>query len=203
MPPVHAAPEPAVRSGALTGGAPPGDPRRGGAARQRRLCATTATVLIFAASLAATAIPPDSWLAAPFAMLEPSAVPAGGPLWRVGGRALDLELVVRMHTGAASTLEGVLLPSLAVFWPPERFGRLRLVWDDVESDGNASARVDAAYPALVSSSFVGDRRALGGGPLAGYHIQQYDTFWFDRWSNATFIGVADADGACVRPPARA
>ena len=125
-----------------------------------------------------------------------------GPAWAARRRGpLDLELVTRTHSAGERMLRGVLLRSLVAFWPPERFGRLVVVLDDEPDDRALGASLEVEQPRLVRAAFANRTLLSKGFPsIRGYHMQQYDTFWMDVFSAATFVGVVDVDSLLVSPP---
>ena len=125
-----------------------------------------------------------------------------GPAWAVRRRGpLDLELVVRAFAGRKRMLRGVLLRSLVAVWPPERFGRLVVLLDDTHADRVLGTALSNEQPRLVRAAFVNRTfPSKGVASIRGYHMQQYDTFWMDAFSAATFVGVVDADSLLVTPP---
>ena len=132
-----------------------------------------------------------------------------GPTWGSRCPRYDMELVCRVNGAADRMLRGALLASLRIYWPPERFGRIALVFDD-ESDGDVqvAAQITKDYTPLVRT-LQANRSLLdiGGGPVRlehnkphGYNMQQYDTMHMDLFSEATYVGIVDSDSLLVTPP---
>lgn len=130
-----------------------------------------------------------------------------GPAWVASRkRANDLQLVARVYRKSEQMLRGVLLQGLRVFWPPERFGTITLVFDEDAEDRVLARTLLNQYPSLIGNAVFVNRTDVdqGGGPDTqapghGYHAQQYDSMWMDRYSSAAFIGIVDSDALLISP----
>ena len=78
-------------------------------------------------------------------------------------------------------LRSVLLSSLSVYWPPERFGKVIVAWDESDADREAAERVQNEYSGFVRC-IVANRSLIdvhGGSPVnagsPGYHLQVRST----------------------------
>eukprot|EP01012_Entosiphon_sulcatum_P023685 TRINITY_DN28791_c0_g1_i1.p1 TRINITY_DN28791_c0_g1~~TRINITY_DN28791_c0_g1_i1.p1 ORF type:complete len:541 (+),score=82.88 TRINITY_DN28791_c0_g1_i1:90-1625(+) len=108
-----------------------------------------------------------------------------------------VDLWVRAYTKHIDRLYNYLLPSVVLFWPRAYGSGLTVVLDAEDPQSARLGERLARHPPYPRVRIEPLPRSVRWPPYTtvGYSRQQYSTFWADRYSQAEFVGIVDADAA--------